>query len=101
MPHRPPHPSEGNTWEVLRQFPPLLRRLLLAEVLTRWCDWLMRELVVIYLALDCGLKNHEIAALITLQHTVAMVTYLPIGRMTQTVGMQPFIGLTFVFFALF
>lgn len=101
MPHRPPHPSEGNTWEVLRQFPPLLRRLLFAEVLTRWCDWLVRELVVIYLALERGLENHEIAALITLQHTVAMLTYLPIGRLTQAVGMQPFIGLTFVFFALF
>jgi MFS family permease len=35
------------------------------------------------------------------QHTTALLTYLPIGRMTQTVGLQPFVGLTFIFFALF
>src|SRR5207302_4102681 len=71
------------------------------EVLTRWCDWLVRELVVVYLAVERRLTPPEIAALITLQHVVAMLTYLPIGRMTQAVGLQPFIGLTFVFFALF
>ena len=31
----------------------------------------------------------------------ALLTYLPVGRMTAVVGLQPFIGLTFVFFALF
>ena len=101
MPHRPTPKIEGNYWEVLKQFPPSLRRLLLAEILTRWCDWLVRALVPVYLVTERGLKNYEIAGLITLQHCVALVTYLPIGRMTQAVGLQPFIGLTFVFFALF
>jgi MFS family permease len=35
------------------------------------------------------------------QHLTALATYLPIGRLTSTVGLQPFIGVTFVFFALF
>src|ERR1019366_667550 len=101
MPHRPTPKIEGNYWQVLKQFPPSLRRLLLAEILTRWCDWLVRALVPVYLVTERGLKNYEIALLVTLQHCVALVTYLPIGRMTQAVGLQPFIGLTFVFFALF
>ncbi|MBI3823945.1 MAG: hypothetical protein HY289_14850 [Planctomycetes bacterium] len=101
MPHRPPPPVEGNYWHVLRQFPPNLRRLLLAEILTRWCDWLVRQFVVVYLATARGLEDFEIARLIVLQHCVALVTYLPIGRLSQTVGLQPFIGLTFVFFAIF
>jgi hypothetical protein len=101
MPHRPTPKLEGSMWSVLAQFPSNLRRLLLAEVLTRWCDWLVRELVVVYLALERGLSDPEIAGLITLQHTVAMLTFLPVGRMTRAVGLQPFIGLTFVFFALF
>jgi MFS family permease len=101
MPRRPTPKTEGNYWHVLQQFPPTLRRLLLADVLTRWCDWLVRAMVVVYLATERGLKNYEIAGLLTLQHCVALATYLPIGRMTQVVGMQPFIGLTFVFFALF
>jgi hypothetical protein len=101
MPHRAVPKMEGSMWTVLRQFPINLRRLLLAEILTRWCDWLVRELVVVYLALQRGFSDPEIAGLITLQHCVAMLTYLPIGRMTQVMGLQPFIGLTFVFFALF
>jgi hypothetical protein len=36
-----------------------------------------------------------------LQNTVALLTYVPIGRMTAVVGLQPFIGLTFIFFAVF
>jgi hypothetical protein len=35
------------------------------------------------------------------QHLTALATYLPIGRLTSTVGLQPFIGVTFIFFALF
>jgi predicted MFS family arabinose efflux permease len=101
MPHRPAPKVEGNTWEVLAQFPTNVRRLLLAEILTRWCDWLVRELVVVYLAVERGLDDSTIFLLVTLQHVVALLTYLPIGRMTTAVGLQPFIGLTFVFFALF
>jgi MFS family permease len=101
MPHRPAPKIEGNTWSVLAQFPTNVRRLLLAEILTRWCDWLVRELVVVYLAVERGLDDSTIFLLVTLQHVVALLTYLPIGRMTTAVGLQPFIGLTFVFFALF
>lgn len=43
----------------------------------------------------------QAGALFTLQNFVALLTYLPIGRMTKTVGLQPFIGITFIFFALF
>jgi MFS family permease len=101
MPHRPPPQSGDSYWQVVRHFPPPLRRLLFADVLTRWCDWLVRALVVVYLATERGMTPPQIAGLITLQHTVAMLTYLPIGRMTRVVGLQPFIGLTFIFFALF
>src|SRR5207253_4740619 len=89
MPHREAPPTAGSYWQVLQQFPSTLRRLLLADILTRWCDWLVRALVVVYLATERGLKNYEIAGLLTLQHCVALATYLPIGRMTQVVGMQP------------
>ncbi len=101
MPHSATPAPEGNMWEVLRRFPQNIRRLLFAEILTRWCDWLVRGLVVVYLAVERGLTDAHIGSLIALQHTVALLTYLPVGRMTAVVGLQPFVGLTFVFFALF
>jgi MFS family permease len=35
------------------------------------------------------------------QHFTALLTYLPIGQLTGKVGLEPFIGVTFIFFALF
>jgi MFS family permease len=101
MPHQAPTAPGPGTVAVVRQFPPALRRLLLAEVFTRWCDWLVRELVVLYLLGTRGVDAATVGLLFALQHVVALLTYLPVGRMTAVVGLQPFIGLTFVFFALF
>jgi MFS family permease len=78
-----------------------LQRLLLAEVFTRWCDWLIREFVVLYLLEVRGVDTASVGLLFALQNLVALLTYLPVGRMTAVVGLQPFIGLTFIFFALF
>jgi len=75
--------------------------LLLAEVFTRWCDWLIREFVVLYLLEVRGVDAASVGLLFALQNLVALLTYLPVGRMTAVVGLQPFIGLTFIFFALF
>jgi hypothetical protein len=95
-PWHPPPPGQ-----ILLNLHPTLRRLLAAEVATRWCDWLVREFVVLYLLTVHGVAPERVGLLFGLQHFVALLTYLPIGRMTGSLGLQPFIGLTFVFFALF
>jgi predicted MFS family arabinose efflux permease len=101
MPHRPALPAGPSSLQILRQLHPTLRRLLIAEIFTRWCDWLVREFVVIYIVVVRGVPVEMAGMLFMLQHLVALMTYLPIGRMTKTVGLQPFIGVTFIFFALF
>ena len=101
MPHHPPPPPGPGAVAVVRAFHPTLRRLLLAEVFTRWCDWLIREFVVLYLLVIRGVEPSYVGMLFALQNFVALLTYLPVGRMTAVVGLQPFIGLTFIFFALF
>jgi len=101
MPRRPVPPRSSGARSIVNAFHPTLRRLLVAEVFTRWCDWLVREFVVLYLLAVRGVDATTVGLLFALQNLVALLTYLPIGRMTVTVGLQPFIGLTFVFFALF
>jgi MFS family permease len=101
MPHRPPPPNGTPLREVWRQFPPVLRRLLVAEMFTRYCDWITRELVVLYLVLERDVSVVAAGSLFALQNTVALLTYLPIGRMTRTTGVSLFIGWTFIFFAVF
>jgi predicted MFS family arabinose efflux permease len=104
MPHREPGKSLNRmSWnEMFGGFHPTLKRLLLAECFTRWCDWLVREFVVVYVLLELGQSDVFYGTvLVPVQHLTALATYLPIGSMTRRVGLQPFVGLTFVFFALF
>jgi MFS family permease len=101
MPHRPPPAADPPLWKVLIDLPPQLRRLLTAEIFTRWCDWLVRDFVVLYVVVSLGWPPDRFGFLVATQNLTALVTYLPIGRMTGKVGLEPFIGLTFIFFALF
>jgi predicted MFS family arabinose efflux permease len=101
MPHHEPPLSRHSAGAILRRMHPTLRRLLLAEVFKRWCDWLVRDFIVLYVYFVRGLSLEQFGVFVAVQNTVALLTYLPIGRLTRTVGLQPFIGLTFVFFALF
>jgi predicted MFS family arabinose efflux permease len=101
MPHQAPAPRGPGARAILRSLHPTLRHLLLAEIFTRWGDWLVREFVVLYLMAVRGVDPVYVGVLFAVQNVTALLTYLPIGRMTAVVGLQPFIGLTFVFFALF
>lgn len=89
------------TRELWRSFSTPVRRLLLAEVFMRWCDWLLRDLVILYLVVIRGVTLEQVGLLLALQNLVSLLSYLPIGRLTLVVGTQPFIGLTFVFTAVF
>jgi predicted MFS family arabinose efflux permease len=104
MPHREPVVTleRMSARQVFRSFHPTLRRLLVAEMFTRWCDWLVREFVVVYVLLTLGETDAFYGkVLVPMQHLIALATYLPIGAMTRKVGLEPFVGLTFLFFALF
>ena len=101
MPHFPPPPAGPPALQILRQLHPTLRRLLVAEIFTRWCDWLVRELVVLYLIFIRGVSLEMVGVLLAVQSFTALLTYLPVGRMTQSAGLRPFVGVTFLFFALF
>jgi Na+/melibiose symporter-like transporter len=101
LPHRPAE-NQTTPWrDIVRRYPPVVRGLLFAEVFTRWCDWLVREFVVLYVVLVRGVSIVAIGDLLFLQNLTALLVYLPVGKLTQSVGLRPFIGLTFVFFALF
>ncbi len=101
MPHRPAEGERSALGEVWRTMPPPARRLLLAEVFMRWCDWLVRDFVILYLVVARGLTLEQAGVLIALQNLVALASYLPVGRLTVMVGSYPFIGVTFVFSAVF
>jgi MFS family permease len=106
--------------ELLSRFDPQLKRLLVSDILARWCEGMPRELIILYcVSLLVGfLRQSEEqtpeqlaklaeafypAVLLTVMQATALTLYLPIGYLASKPGAakKPFIGLTFVFFALY
>jgi MFS family permease len=105
-------PALQRPWTVLARFDPQLRRLLISDILARWCEGMGREFLILYclpiLESSRGLTSAEAAAfyvavLLSVMNATSLALYLPIGWLASKPGAakKPFIGLTFVCFALF
>jgi MFS family permease len=96
--------------EILRLMPRQLRLLLRAEIFIRWGDWFARDFAVLYvvnlLVTRYGWTERAAAAtagyLLAVMAATALATYVPVAKLVdRSDSPQPFIGLTFILFALF
>ena len=105
---------------LLRSLDPRLRRLLASEICVRWCDSMPRELIILYCVpilapllrtsatqtpaqLSVIAVAFYVGVLLVVMNVTSLLVYLPVGHWASKAGAskKPFIGLTFVFFALF
>lgn len=94
--------------EVLRRFPPDLRRLLVADILARWAEGLANYFIILYCVpilsgeVATGVARYQ-SVLLTIQAVTNIVLYVLIGPLASRPGLEkkPYIGLSFLFFALF
>jgi len=94
--------------ELLRRFPADLRRLLYADAAARWAEGLAREFVILYCvpllaaSADAGTARYQ-GVLLNIQVLTNIAAYIIVGPLAsrEGLGKKPYIGLTFVFFALF
>ncbi len=94
--------------KLLRRFHPQLKRLLFADICARWAEGLAGPFVILYcvpiLAGDLA-KGTALfqSVLLTIQAVTNIVLYVVIAPLASREGLakKPYIGLTFLFFALF
>ena len=94
--------------KLLRRFDPQLKRLLAADICARWAEGLAGPFIILYcvpiLANDLaeGTALYS-GVLLTIQAVTNIVLYVIVGPLASREGLakKPYIGLTFVFFALF
>lgn len=95
---------------VLRKMPREIRLLLSAEVFIRWGDWFARDFAVLYvfnlLMEQFGwakqAATEATGGLLILMALTALATYVPIAKwVDRSASPRPFIGTTFLLFALF
>ena len=84
-------------WQSLRGFNAPLRRLLLSDILVRFCERIPYAWVVIYAMDDIGVSAKQVGILTTVEMLAATLCIIPASHFADKHGREPFILVTFRF----
>jgi MFS family permease len=90
-----------NLWQNLRAFNSPMRRLLLSDILIRFCERIPYAWVVIFAMDYIGLSAKEVGVLITVEMLAATLCIIPASYFADRYGREPFVIVTFIMFTLF
>ena len=90
-----------NFWRSLRAFDAPLRRLLLSDILVRFCERIPFAWVVIYAMDNVGVSAKQVGVLTSIEVIVASACIIPVSHLADKRGREPFVLATFGFFTLF
>src|SRR5262249_23002666 len=95
------HPPGVSLASTALSFTPLLRELLVSDILIRFCERLPFDFVILWAMNHGGVSAKEYGWLVALEMVTAMVCYIPVAHLADKYGQRPFVLMTFVFFTLF
>src|SRR5467141_2950739 len=90
-----------NFWRSLREVNAPMRRLLLSDILIRFCERIPYAWVVIFAMDYIGVSAKEIGVLTTVEMLAAILCIIPASHYADRFGREPFVIVTFIMFALF
>jgi MFS family permease len=90
-----------NFWRSLREFNAPMRRLLLSDILVRFCERIPYAWVVIFAMDYIGVSAKEIGVLTTVEMLAATLCIIPASHFADRHGREPFVIVTFIMFTLF
>ena len=85
----------------LREFDSPMRRLLLSDVLIRFCERIPYAWVVIFAMDYIGVSGEQVGVLTTVEMLAAILCIIPGSHFADKHGREPFIITTFIMFTLF
>jgi MFS family permease len=94
-------PDRWTFWQSFRGFNLPLRRLLLSDILIRFCERIPYAWVVIYAMDHLGLSAKQVGLLTTVEMLAATLCIIPVSYFADKHGREPFVFVTFAFFTLF
>lgn len=100
-PPPPADPERARASRLLTTMPEDLRRLLVADCLVRIGEGIAAAFIVLFVTEVRGFSAADFGVFYAVQQTVAIVSYLPGGRIADATGRVPVVACTFVFFATF
>src|SRR5437899_7562284 len=88
-------------WQSLREFNPPMRRLLLSDILIRFCERIPYAWVVIFAMDYIGVSAKGVGVLTTVEMLAATLCIIPASHFADRHGREPFVIVTFIMFTLF
>jgi MFS family permease len=88
-------------WQSLREFNSPMRRLLLSDILIRFCERIPYAWVVIFAMDYIGVSAKQVGVLITVEMLAATLCIIPASHYADRYGREPFVIVTFIMFTLF
>lgn len=96
-----PDERERNPLRGLSLMSPALRKLLVSDILIRFCEQIPYAFVVIWAVNIHGVSAFQFGLLTTAEMVTAMLVYIPVAYLADRSTKKPFVVITFGFFTLF
>jgi len=96
-----PRPERWNLWQTLRGFDTPMRRLLLSDILVRFCERIPYAWAIIFAMDYIGMDAKEVGVLTVIEVLVASLCIIPASHFADRTQREPFVLVTFIMFTLF
>jgi MFS family permease len=88
-------------WQSVQSFSPALRRLLMSDILVRFCERIPYAWVILYAMDNLSLTATQFGILTAIEMVSAIACLIPVAYLSDRYGREPFVMVTFIFFTLF
>ena len=94
---------EKNPLRLFREMSPALKRLLVADILVRFCEQIPYAFVIVWCMkiIQSPVTAFQFGILTGVEMATAMLIYIPVAYFADRSAKKPFVVTTFVFFTLF
>ena len=96
-----PRPERWNLWQTLRGFDTPMRRLLLSDILVRFCERIPYAWAIIFAMDYIGMTAKEVGVLTVIEVLVASLCIIPASHYADKTQREPFVLVTFIMFTIF
>jgi MFS family permease len=99
----PSHKPEKNPLRLFREMSPALKKLLVADILVRFCEQIPYAFVIVWCMkfIQAPVTAFQFGLLTGIEMATAMLIYIPVAYFADRSAKKPFVVTTFVFFTLF
>lgn len=93
--------GEKSPVKMLRLMSPFLRRLLMSDIMIRFCEQIPYAFVVLWCLQEAKVTPVQFGLLTAVEMVTAMLIYIPVAYLADRTTKKPFVVITFFFFTFF